>query len=163
MRRGLTVAVGGGTFNDTIPDADAIAESLSLIFRDREAAIRNATRARSIKHWESYDAKMLDNVLGVAFERTFGVGLSYDFDHLDCPEDDEEVSIHQLRVRMAKSAVRRKRELDGAMATELSELRRLKDNVVAASNREVAEVEMKSVERGRSTSSCRRGGLDGKM
>jgi hypothetical protein len=145
MRRGPTVA-GGGTFDDTIPDADAIAESLSLIFRDREAAVRNATRARSIKHRESYDAKTLDDVLGVAVERTFDVGLSYDFDHFDCPADGEEVSVHQLRARMAKSAVRRKRELDGAMANELGVLRRLKDNVVTSSNREVAEDEMKSAE-----------------
>ena len=39
---------------------------------------------------------MLDNVLGVAVEQTFGVGLSYDFNHFDCSVDDEEVSIHQL-------------------------------------------------------------------
>jgi len=146
-QREPTVSGDGGTFDDLIPDADAIVESLSLIFRDREAAIQNATRARSIKHQESYDTKTLDDVLGVAVERTFGVGLSYDFDHFDCPADDEEVSIHQLRARMAKSAVRRKRELDGAMTNELGVLRRLKDNVVTAANREVAEDEMKSVER----------------
>jgi hypothetical protein len=146
-QREPTVAGDGGTFDDSIPDADAIVASLSLIFRDREAAIQNATRARSIKHQESYDTKTLDDVLGVAVERTFGVGLSYDFDHFDCPADDEEVSIHQLRARMAKSAVRRKRELDGAMTNELGVLRRLKDNVVTAANREVAEDEMESVER----------------
>jgi hypothetical protein len=48
---------------------------------------------------------------------------------------------------MAKSAVRLKRELDGAMATKLGVLRRLKDNILATLNREVAEDEMKSVER----------------
>ena len=146
-QRDPTVAGDGGTFDDSISDADAIVESLSLIFRDRVVAIQNATRARSIKHQESYDTKTLDDVLGVAVERTFGVGLSYDFDHFDCPADDEEVSIHQLRARMAKSAVRRKRELDGAMMNELGVLRRLKDNVVTATNREVAEDEMESVER----------------
>jgi len=73
-----------------------------------------------------YDTKTLDDVLGVAVERTFGVGLSYDFDHFDCSVDDEEVSIHQLHVRMAKSAVQRKRELDGAMTNKLGILRRLK-------------------------------------
>jgi hypothetical protein len=131
---------------DPMPDVDAIAESLSLIFRDREAAIHNATLARSIKHQESYDTKTLDDVLGVAVHQTFGIGLSYDFDHFDSPSDDGEISIHQLRARMAKSAVRRKRELDDDMAKQLDVLCRLKENVVMASNKEVAEDEMNSVE-----------------
>jgi hypothetical protein len=147
MRRGPTVAVGGRTFNDMIPDADEIAEPLLLIFCDQEAAIQNATRARSIKHRGSYDEKMLNNVLGVAVEPTFGVELSYNFDHFDCSKDDEEVSIDQLYVRMAKSAVQWKRELDGGIATELSVLHRLKDNIVAAWNQEVVEDKMKSMER----------------
>jgi hypothetical protein len=87
-------------------------------------------------------------VLGVAVERTFGVGLLYNFNHFDCPEGKMEISIHQLRVHMAKSTVRWKRELDSAMmATKLGVLRRLKDNILATLNREVAEDEMKSVER----------------
>ena len=52
-QREPTVSGDGGTFDDSIPDADAIVELLSLIFRDREAAFQNATRARSIKHQES--------------------------------------------------------------------------------------------------------------
>jgi hypothetical protein len=106
---------------------------LSLIFCNQEAAVQNATPARWIKHRESYNAKTLDNVLGVAVERTFGVGLLYNFNHFDCPEGKMEISIHQLRVHMAKSTVRWKRELDSAMmATKLGVLRRLKDNVVPA-------------------------------
>ncbi|KAL7536012.1 hypothetical protein ACHAXR_006860, partial [Thalassiosira sp. AJA248-18] len=135
--------------DDLTPHVEAIAESLSLIFRDRDAAIRNATQARLSKHQESYDTKTLDDVLGVAVQQTFGIGVSYEFDHFDSPEDlGEEVSIHQLRARMAKSAVRRKRELDGSMKKELDVLRRLKENVVTAANKEVAEKEMKSVETG---------------
>lgn len=131
---------------DDIPDAEAIIESLSLIFRDREAAIQNATQARIRKHQESYDTKTLDDVLGVAVQQTFNVGLSYDFDHFDSPDDHgDEISIHQLRARMAKSAVRRKRELDGTMENELAVLRRLKDNAVTATNTVVAEEEMKFV------------------
>jgi hypothetical protein len=132
---------------DDIPDADAIIESLSLIFRDRKAAIQNATQARIHKHQESYDTKTLDDVLGVAVQQTFDIGLSYDFDHFDSPENNgDEISIHQLRARMAKSAVRRKRELDGSMANELAVLRRLTDDAVTATNTEVAEEEMKLVE-----------------
>jgi hypothetical protein len=147
MWRGLTVAVEGGTFNDTIPDADVIAELFLLIFCIQEATILNATRARLIKHRESYDAKTLNNVLGMAVKRTFGIGLLYNFDHFNCPEDNKEASIHQLRMHMAMSAVRHKRELDGAMASELGVLCRLKDNIIAASNQEVAEDKMKYVER----------------
>lgn len=131
---------------DDIPDADAIIESLSLTFRDREAAIQNATQARTDKHQESYDTKTLDDVLGVAVQQTFDIGLSYDFDHFDSPDDNgDEISIHQLRARMAKSAVRRKRELDGTMENELAVLSRLKDNAATATNTEVAEEEMKFV------------------
>ncbi|KAL7548093.1 hypothetical protein ACHAWF_011380 [Thalassiosira exigua] len=132
--------------DDRTPHADAIAESLSLIFRDRDAALRNATEARLAKHQESFDTKALDDVLGIAVQQSFGIGVSYDFDHFDPPADGEEVSIHQLRARLAKSAVRRKRELDNAMQNELGVLKRLKRNVVTESNRDLAEKEMKSVE-----------------
>lgn len=131
---------------ECMPNIDAIAESLSLIFRDRDAGIRNATEARFSKHQESYDTKTLDDVLGVAVQQTFGIGLSFDFDHFDVPVDDASISIHQLRARMAKSAIRRKRELDNAMRNELDVLHRLKDNVITPQNNEVAESEMASVE-----------------
>lgn len=131
--------------DDLIPYADSITESLSLIFRDRDAAIQNATQARYNKHQESYDAKTLDDVLGIAVQQTFGIGLSYDFDHFDTP-DSEDISIHQMRARMAKSAVRRKRELDRKMKEELEVLQRLRDNVVTPKTKDVAEDEMKMVE-----------------
>lgn len=133
---------------DLIPHADAIAESLSLIFRDREAAIQNATQARLAKHEESYDTKALDDILGVAVQQTFGIGVSFGFDHFDPPSDEKEVSIHQLRARMAKSAIRRKKELDNAMKKELDTLNRLKENVATDSNKAEAETEMKLVEQG---------------
>jgi len=132
--------------NDLIPHADSITESLSLIFRDRGAAIQNATRARCNKHQESYDAKTFDDVLGIAVQQTFGVGLSYDFDHFDTPGSEDIISIHQMRARMAKSAVRRKRELDRKVQDELEVLQRLRNNVVTLKTKDVAEEEMKLVE-----------------
>jgi len=132
--------------DDLISRVDAITESLSLIFRDRDAAIQNATQARLIKHQESYDTKTLEDVLGVAVQQTFDIGVSYEFDHFNPPADGKEVSIHQLRARMAKSAVRRKKKLDGGMEKELDLLRRLNENVVTDKNREIAEKETKSVE-----------------
>eukprot|EP00984_Skeletonema_dohrnii_P007654 scaffold2797_cov133-Skeletonema_dohrnii-CCMP3373.AAC.2 len=128
-----------------VPHAESITESLSLIFRDRDAAIQNATQARYNKHQESYDAKTLDDVLGIAVQQTFGIGLSYDFEHFDVP-DEKDVSIHQMRARMAKSAVRRKREIDRKMKEELEVLQRLKNNVVTSKTKDVAEEEMKEVE-----------------
>jgi len=132
---------------DLIPHAEAIVESLSLIFRDRDAAVQNATQARLIKHQDSYDTKALDDVLGIAVQQSFDVGISYDFDHF-APKDGDEIDIHQLRARMAKSAVRRKKELDSAMKKELDTLHRLKENVTTDMNNNEAELEMKTVERG---------------
>jgi hypothetical protein len=131
--------------DDLTPSADSITESLSLIFRDRDAAIHNATRARYTKHQEAYDTKALYDVLGVAVQQTFDIGLSYDFDHFN-PPDSKNVSIHQLRARMAKSAVRQKRELDRQMKEELEVLYRLKKNVVTPKNEDVAEDEMKTIQ-----------------
>ncbi len=82
--------VGGGTFDNMTPVADAIAGLLLLIFRNREAAVQNPIQARSIKHRESYDAKMLNNVLGVAVQQILSIGwILYNFNHFDCPEDNE--------------------------------------------------------------------------
>lgn len=143
--RGKTNNTGNQQDDGLIPYADSITESLSLIFRDRDAAIQNATQARYNKHQESYDAKTLDDVLGIAVQQTFGIGLSYDFEHFDVPNNTD-ISIHQLRARMAKSAVRRKRELDRKMKDELEVLQRLKSNVVTPKTKDVAEEEMKEVE-----------------
>ena len=132
---------------DLIPHADAIVESLSLIFRDRDAAIQNATQARLAKHQDSYDTKALDDVLGIAVQQSFDVGISYDFDHF-APKDGDEIDIHQLRARMAKSAVRRKKELDNTMKREVDTLHRLKESVATDMNNNEAELEMKTVERG---------------
>ena len=131
--------------NGLISYADSITESLSLIFRDRDAAIQNATQARYNKHQESYDAKTLDDVLGIAVQQTFGIGLSYDFEHFDVPGSSN-ISIHQMRARMAKSAVRRKRELDRKMNEELDVLERLKKNVVTPKTKDIAEDETRVVE-----------------
>ena len=131
--------------DELLAHKDEIIESLSLIFRDREAAITNATNVRYMKHQESYDSKELDDVLGVAIQQTFGLGISYDFEHFDAP-DENEVSIHQLRARMAKSAIREKKKLDSTLSDELALLHRLKDNVSTGNNDEIARREMEAVE-----------------
>lgn len=125
---------------------DEIVESLSLIFRDRNAAITNATKARFTKHQESYIKNESDDMLGVAIQQTFGIGLSYSFNHFDTPSNEEEISIHQLRARMAKSAIRLKNSLDNTLLGELALLTRLKDNVSSEKNSEIAEREMESAE-----------------
>ena len=132
--------------DDLMLHIDDIIESLSLIFRDRDAAITNATQARFTKHQESYETKTLDDVLGVAIQQTFGLGLSFNFDHFGTPSNDQDISIHQLRARMAKSAIRLKKKLDNLLSDELALLHRLKDNVAAGNNTELAEKEMRLVE-----------------
>lgn len=134
--------------DELILHADEITESLSLIFRDRDAAIFNATQARFSKHQQSFDTKTLDDVLGVAVQQTFGIGISYDFDHFDTPSDEQEISIHQLRARMAKSAIRKKKEFENAMIDELDVLHSLRDNVVTTENEQYATTEMQEVQQG---------------
>ena len=130
--------------NVEVPEEYA-SEMVSLIFRNRTAGLLNATEAKYEKHQVSYDTKSYDDVLGVAVQRSLGVGVSYDFDHFDSPPPGQDVPIHQLRARMAKSAIRRKRELDKAMGSELNVLRKLKNNVVTENNAQEAEVEMSRV------------------
>ena len=129
-----------------VPDEYA-SEMLSLIFRNRTEALLNATDARYEKHQVSYDTKSYDDILGVAVQQALGVGVSFDFDHFDSPSPGQDVPIHQLRARMAKSAIRRKRELDKSMKSELKVLRELKKNVVTENNAHEAEAEMKRVKR----------------
>ena len=132
--------------DELLANKDEILESLSLIFRDRSEALNNATQARFMKHQESYDSKELDDVLGVAVQQTFGLGLSYDFEHFDPPVDENEVSIHQLRARMAKSAIREKKTLDNGLSDELSLLHKLKGNVSTGKTDDMTEKEIEALE-----------------
>jgi hypothetical protein len=45
--------------------------------------------------------------LGIAVQQTFGIGLSFDFDHDTPLKEGQEPSIHRLRARAAKSAIKR--------------------------------------------------------
>jgi len=44
--------------------------------------------------------------LGIAFQQTFGIGLSFDFDHNSKLEKGKSASVHRLRARAAKSAIK---------------------------------------------------------
>ncbi|KAL3793302.1 hypothetical protein HJC23_003812 [Cyclotella cryptica] len=132
--------------DELVVHKDEIVESLSLILRDRDAAITNATQARSRKYQESYETNESDDVLGTAIQQTFGIGLSYSFDHFDTPPNDEQISIHQLRARMAKSAIRLKNSLDNSLLDELALLHRLENNVSTEKNYEIAKREMELAE-----------------
>ena len=133
--------------DDLLVHTEEIMESLSLIRRDRDAAINNATQARFTKHQESYDRQELDDVLGVAVQQTFGIGLSYDFEHFNTPLDDNNISIHQLRARLAKSAIREKKRLEKAMAKELKLLRNLRGNVSTDMYDEITKREITDAEK----------------
>lgn len=57
--------------------------------------------------------------MGVAVQQTFGVGLGYNFDHMENLKEGEHPSLRRLQARAAKSAIRRVQELyDSEAATK---------------------------------------------
>ena len=44
--------------------------------------------------------------MGIAFQQTFGIGVSFDFDHNSKLTKNQSASIHRLRARAAKSAIK---------------------------------------------------------
>lgn len=66
------------------------------------------------KHQADYDrngAVGADDPLGVAIQQTFGIGLSFAFDHTSPLKKGQEPSPRRLQARAAKSAIRRVQEL----------------------------------------------------
>jgi len=58
-------------------------------------------------HQTNYEKKNFEDPLGIAVQQTLGIGLSFDFDHDTKLKKGENPSIHRLRARAAKSAVKR--------------------------------------------------------
>mmetsp|Transcript_32372 Transcript_32372/g.71102 ORF Transcript_32372/g.71102 Transcript_32372/m.71102 type:complete len:733 (-) Transcript_32372:70-2268(-) len=75
--------------------------------QNRDTLITRANERMMKLHQEDYDKGDFKDPLGVAVKRTLNIGLSFDFDHYTSLEKGEEPSIHRLRSRAAKSAVRR--------------------------------------------------------
>ena len=75
--------------------------------QNRDSLITRANERMMQLHQEDYEKGDFKDPLGVAVKRTLNIGLSFDFDHYTSLEKGEEPSIHRLRSRAAKSAVRR--------------------------------------------------------
>jgi len=87
---------------------------------NREEWIPNATLRVSAIHQENYDKNTFEDPLGIALHQTFGIGLSLDFDHGTKLVDGEMPSVHRLRARAAKSAIKRYHQLPDIVKSELN-------------------------------------------
>jgi len=73
---------------------------------DRMDWITHANERMQKIHQRSYEKKDFDDYLGIAVQQTLDLGLDFDFDHDTRLKEGEEPSLHRLRARAAKSAVR---------------------------------------------------------
>lgn len=87
--------------------------------RNREDWIPNATRGISAIHAENYDRKTFEDPLGIALHQTFGIGLSFDFEHDSKVKEGEMPSVHRLRARAAKSAIKRYYQIPDIVKADL--------------------------------------------
>jgi hypothetical protein len=78
---------------------------------NREEWIPDATKRMSEIHQENYDKNTFEDPLGIALQQTFGIGLSFDFDHNSKLGEGQSPSVHRLRARAVKSAIKRYHEI----------------------------------------------------
>jgi len=86
---------------------------------NRSTWIPNASERIAKIHQENYERQTFDDPLGIAFQQTFGVGLSLDFDHDTKLSKDEEPSVHRLRARAAKSLIKSYNSIPGEMKKQV--------------------------------------------
>lgn len=86
--------------------------------RNRHLWISTASEGVAKVHDENYHNKSFHDPLGIAIYKTFGVGMSMDFDHTSPLERHEEPSIHRLRARAAKSAIKCYNDIPDVVARE---------------------------------------------
>lgn len=136
----LFIFTGWGEDASIVKDLKATPHLLRLIAKEmdedkhyqkenREDWIPKATLKVSAIHQENYDSNTFEDPLGIAFHRTFGIGLSFDFDHDTKLEDGEMPSVHRLRARAAKSAIKRYHQLPDIVKIELKGLKLYDESV----------------------------------
>jgi hypothetical protein len=79
-------------------------------------------------HQENYDNDYFEDPLGIAFYKTFGIGMSLDFDHDSKILDGENPSIHRLRARAVKSAIKRYNQIPSMIARDLEKMTNLNND-----------------------------------
>ncbi len=86
---------------------------------NRESWIPLATKRMKEIHQENYKTNSFEDPLGIALQQTFGIGLSFDFDHDTKLIEEESPSVHKLRARAAKSAIKRFHDIPDIVRREL--------------------------------------------
>lgn len=88
----------------------------------RTKRLENAEENMRNIHQTNYDKKIFIDPLGIAFQQTFGIGLSFDFDHDSLLKSGKQPSVHRLRARCAKSAIKYYHEIPNLVRLEMSSL-----------------------------------------
>lgn len=89
---------------------------------DREKWISDASKKMAEIHEENYDNNSFEDPLGIAFYMTFGIGMSLDFDHDSKLNEDESPSVHRLRARAVKSAIKRYNQIPAMVERDLEKM-----------------------------------------
>mmetsp|Transcript_16625 Transcript_16625/g.34703 ORF Transcript_16625/g.34703 Transcript_16625/m.34703 type:complete len:828 (+) Transcript_16625:157-2640(+) len=94
-------------------DDDAFEKSLKRKqpSKDRDNWKTRAMDFQAKKHQKNYESGNMDDALGVAVWRAFGIGIGFNFEHMKELEEGQEPSPRRLQARAAKSAVRRYSQL----------------------------------------------------
>ena len=88
----------------------------------RTKRLENAQEHMRNIHKTNYNKKIFNDPLGMALQQTFGIGLSFDFDHDSLLKSGEQPSVHRLRARCAKSAIKHYHEIPNLVRLEMSSL-----------------------------------------
>jgi hypothetical protein len=89
---------------------------------DRGEWISEASKKMAEIHQQNYDNNSFEDPLGIAFYKTFGVGMSLDFDHDGKLNEGESPSVHRLRARAVKSAIKRYNQIPAMVERDLEKM-----------------------------------------
>jgi len=105
---------------------------LSILFKEfrderHDPNLMKSSNDVAAIHQEDYDKREFNDPLGIAVQQTLGIGLSFDFDHDTVLEKGKVPSIHRLRSRAAKSAVKRINQIIKENNARLDKIQNIKD------------------------------------
>lgn len=84
--------------------------------------ISEASKKMGEVHEKNYDNNSFEDPLGIAFYKTFGIGMSLDFDHDGKLNEGENPSVHRLRARAVKSAIKRYNQIPAMVDRDLEQM-----------------------------------------
>jgi len=119
-------------------------ENRNLPRTDRSTWVPKASEDIAALHQQDYDIKDFKDPLGVAVQQVLKVGMSFDFDHDTKIPIGTKPSIHRLRARAAKSAIRRVQQIYQDVASQEDRLNQIDD--VNLQNQEKIKLRQQSEE-----------------